>query len=123
MTIFVIALLVALIFIFAGQGWLPAALTFSIVFLVYILSTIPPQEVENKITTYGIRIEDNLYYWEELGRFWFEEKNGGKVLYIETIRFPGRIALLILDNSKAVLKKLLSEVLLNQKPKPTPTKK
>lgn len=122
-TVFVIGVLVALIFIFAGQGWLPAALTFSIVFLVYVLSTIPPQKVENKITTYGIRVDNGLYYWEELGRFWFEEKSGDEVLYIETARFPGRIALLIVDGLKEVLRELLSEVLLEQKPEPTPYEK
>ncbi|MBD3250123.1 MAG: hypothetical protein GF381_00945 [Candidatus Pacebacteria bacterium] len=122
-TIGVIGLLVALIFIFAGQGWLPAALTFSIVFLVYILSTIPPQEVTNKITTYGIRIENNLYYWDELGRFWLEKKNSVPILHIETIRFPGRIVLLLEAESEDVIREILSEVLLEQKPELTPYEK
>ena len=72
-TVITIALLLSLILFFAGQI-LTIAVVFAVAFLVYVMSTIPPHAVKNKLTTYGIRIEDNLYYWEELGRFWFDEK-------------------------------------------------
>lgn len=115
-TVAVIALLVSLIFFFAGQGLLPVAVAGSVTFLVYVLFTIPPQQVTNKISTYGIRIENVLYYWEELGRFWFEDKYNQKILYVETARFPGRITLLLGKQNEEDLKNILSEVLLNKKP-------
>lgn len=118
-TIIVIALLVALIFFFAGQGILPVAVAGSVTFLIYVLFSIPPQQTTNKISTYGIRIENVLYYWEELGRFWFDEKYGQKLLQIETVRFPGRIALLLGKQKEENLKAILSEVLLNKKPELT----
>lgn len=118
-TISIIALLIALIFILAGQGVLPAAVALSVAFLVYVLYSIPPQEITNKISTYGVRVENSLYYWEELGRFWFDQKYGQKILQIETARFPGRITLLLANQPEETLKLILSEVLLNKKPDPT----
>lgn len=115
-TIIVIGLLVSLIFFFAGQGLLPTAVIGAVIFLVYVLYTIPPQLITHKITTYGIRVEDSLYYWEELGRFWFETKHQQRILLIETVRFPGRVTLLLGDQTEDTLKMILSEVLLNKRP-------
>ena len=117
-TIFVIGLLISLILIFAGQ-FLPIAVVLSVVFLVYVLSTVPPGVANHKITNYGIWVEDNLYYWDELGRFWFTEKFNQKILHLETIRFPGRISLLLGEMDQDNIAELLSQVLINQKPEPT----
>jgi hypothetical protein len=118
-TVVIIALLVALIVIFAGQGILPVALIFSVVFLVYVLSVVPPQTVVNKVTNYGIRVDDSLYFWQELGRFWQEEKHDQQLINIETVRFPGRITLVLREHSWEEIQTLLSEVLLNEEPDPT----
>jgi len=117
-TIIIIVFLVSLILFFAGQ-FLPIAVVVSIGFLAYVLSAVPPENITNKITTYGIRIDNDLYYWEELGRFWFEEKYGYQTLLVELNRFPGRIVLLLGQLSKENLTEILSEVLLNQTPPPT----
>ncbi len=118
-TMVIISLLVSLILFFAGQI-LPVAVIIAGVFLVYVLSVIPPDKITYKITSYGVRIEDNLYYWEELGRFWFEKKYDDDLLKIETIRFPGRLTFVLEEdiNSKP-FQELLSEVLINQKPELT----
>ncbi|MBD3279650.1 MAG: hypothetical protein GF390_02985 [Candidatus Pacebacteria bacterium] len=117
-TVAVIGLLISLILFFAGQ-FLPIAVVVSVVFLVYVLAVIPPNQVTNKITTYGIRVEDNLYYWDELGRFWFEDKAKQRLLQIETIRFPGRITLLLNNITEEQLTEILTEVLLQEKPEQT----
>ena len=114
-TILTIALLLCLILFFAGQV-LTVAVVLAVAFLSYIMATTPPQTVTNSITTYGIRNEEALYYWEELGRFWFEKKYSEDVLYIEVSRFPYRLAILLGNQSKEEVTELLSEVLLNQKP-------
>ncbi len=121
-TIIIIALLVALILFFAGQ-FLPVAVVFAVTFLVYVSSVVPPEKITYKITTYGIRLEKNLYYWEELGRFWFEKKFDQDVLYIETVRFPGRVTLVIEPDKKTSIKEILAEVLIEEKPEPTPYEK
>lgn len=122
-TIAIIAFLISAILAFSGQ-LVAVSVVVALSFLAYVLSVIPPQTVTIKVSNYGIRIEDNLYYWQELGRFWFTDKDDQVVLNVETIRFPGRITLLLNSAdegspAKEELKALMSEVLLNEKPKPT----
>jgi len=114
-TVLVIALLISLILFFSGQ-FLPIAMVFSVVFLNYVLAVVPPPEVSHRITTFGINVEGNLYYWEELGRFWFDTKHDSTLLMIETIRFPGKLILVLPKDKKEVVSEILSEVLLQQKP-------
>jgi hypothetical protein len=120
-TVFIIALLVSLILFFAGQI-LPVALVISVVFLVYVSAMIPPQNISVKLTNYGFYIDKNSYGWYEMGRFWFEKKQGFDTLEIELGRFPNRLSLVLVDGvtpSKENLELVLSEVLLKEKPKPT----
>jgi len=120
-TVFIIALLVALILFFAGQV-LPVALVIAVVFLVYVTAMIPPQDVAVKLTNYGIYVDKDAYAWYEMGRFWFEKKQGVETLQIELGRFPNRLSLVLLKDltpAKKDLELVLSEVLLKEKPKPT----
>lgn len=117
-TIIAIVFLVSLILFFAGQ-FLPIAVVISVAFLGYVLSSVPPQTAVNKITTYGIRVEDQLYYWMEMGRFLFDKKYDQPLFHVEIGRFPGRLTLLIGDSSNDELREILSQVLLEEKPKPT----
>ena len=121
-TIGTIVLLLCLILFFAGQI-LPVAVVIAVAFLTYIMATIPPQIITNSVTTFGIRNEENLYYWEELGRFWFDKKYDDTILYIEVDRFPFRLSLLLGKESKEELIEILSEVLINEKPPLTETEK
>lgn len=114
-TILVIGLLVSMILFFAGQV-LPVAVVFSIIFMVYMLSVVPPTQVTIKITTYGIRLDSELFLWEELGRFWFETKLGQKIVTIETSKFPGRITLLLAEMPEELIEAIFSEVLLKERP-------
>jgi len=117
-TLAMIALLISLILGLAGQI---AAITvvIAVCFLAYVLSVVPPQDINYKISTWGIRVENSLFYWEELGRFWFSQKHEEKVLNVETARFPNRLTILLGDQDEELIKLILSEVLLNKKPDPT----
>ncbi|HEX7018000.1 MAG TPA: hypothetical protein VF209_03780 [Patescibacteria group bacterium] len=117
-TVAIITGLISLILFFAGQ-FLPIAVVIAVAFLAYVLSSVPPDDVTNKITTWGIHTEDKTYYWEEMGRFWFDDKYGQRLLQVEIGRFPGRLTLVVAGQSEDDLKQLLSEVLLNEKPKDT----
>ena len=117
-TVATIVFLISLILFFAGQ-FLPIAVVISVAFLAYVLSSVPPHDVTNKISTYGIRIEDELYYWEEMGRFWFEEKFQQPLLKIEVGRFPGRLTIMLGEMQKTDIEELLKEVLVKEKPKDT----
>lgn len=117
-TIGLICLLIALILFFAGQ-FLPVAVIAAAFFVYYVLSSTPPGEITNKLTTYGIRVADNLYYWEEMGRFWITKKYDKNLLHIEVARFPFQLTILLGEVDPENMKAVLSEVLLNQKPEPT----
>lgn len=117
-TIGLICVLIAMILFFAGQ-MLPVAVIIAVFFLYYVLNSTPPGIITHQFTTYGIRIEDTLYYWEEFGRFWFTEKFGKPLLHIEIERFPFRLTMLLGDINKDDMQAVLSEVLLFQVPPPT----
>jgi hypothetical protein len=117
-TVGLITLLISLILFFAGQ-FLPIAVVVAVAFLGYVLSSVPPEMIVNKVTTYGIRNDTTLFYWDELGRFWFEERYGQNMVIVETARFPGRITLVLNSITPKEIEELLSEVLLKQKPADT----
>lgn len=118
-TIGIIVFLVSLILFFAGQ-FLFIAVVVSLAFVTYVLNTIPPEMVHNRITTFGIRTGDQLFYWEELGRFWFTTKYKSELLHVETGRaFPGVLILLLGDANKEELKKIMLKHTIFEKPKPT----
>ncbi len=114
-TVAIIVLLISMILFFAGQV-LPIAVVISVAFLVYVLYSIPPGQAQNKITTYGIRTDDSIYYWEELSRFWFEDQLDEKMMLFELNRFPWRVILLIQPEDQEDFRSLLKDVLLEQKP-------
>lgn len=121
-TITIIGALIGLILFFANQ-WIPVAVVISVVFLIYVLYSIPPGDVHHALTTYGLRSEEKLYYWEELGRFWINQSKGQFVLNIEVARFPNRLSLLLGDIPSEDMTAILSEVLLNEMPPLTQVEK
>lgn len=121
-TLGTIVLLLCLILFFAGQV-LPVAVVLAVAFLAYVLSSIPPHNIEQKITTYGLRIENQVYYWEELGRFWFDKKHQQPLVQVEVARFPNRLTLMLGEADQNLLRDVLSDVLLEEKPEPTWTDK
>ncbi|MBP7875836.1 hypothetical protein KA012_02470 [Candidatus Woesebacteria bacterium] len=114
-TVTMIAVLIGLILFFANQ-MLPVAVVVAVVFLTYVLFSIPPSDVRYRLTTYGVRIEDQLYHWEELGRFWYTQQYAIDILHIEVARFPNTIHFLLGDIEKEMMTAILSEVLLHQRP-------
>ncbi len=119
MTVITIGVLLSLILFFAGQI-LPIAVVFAVVFLSYVMATVPPHDIMFGITTLGIRIEDELYYWEELGRFWYSDIYTQRVLHVELDRFPFRLSMVLgADAQEAVLSEYLMVMLLHEQPKPT----
>lgn len=118
-TIGIIVFLVSLILFFAGQ-FLFIAVVVSLAFVAYVLATVPPDNVHNAITTFGIHTGSGLFYWEELGRFWFTEANKTKMLHVETARaFPGVLMLLLDTVDQEELKKIMVKYAIFEKPKDT----
>ena len=118
LTIAMIVVLISLILFFAGQ-FLPIAVVIAVAFLAYVLSAVPPEMITNQITTYGIRSEQAIFYWDELGRFWYSDKFGQRLLHLELARFPNQVTLLLGQQNEADITEILSEILLQEKPLPT----
>lgn len=105
--------------LFIIEGIMPVILVISAVFLFYVLSTIPPGDIEYKITDQGIKIGDSKTPWELLGRYWFVARGGSEILVVETSRVPGRMELVIDLAKKDEIQKALDKYLVNEQAAPT----
>ena len=75
---------------------------------MYVLSTVPPENVKHKITNLGIESMGHFYRWETLVEFWFESQWGQTMLIIRPI-MGARIIILLGDQDKDKVKDLLSK--------------
>ncbi len=84
----------------------------SLTFVVYAISTVPPVEVEHKITPLGFENAGRFFRWVELVAFWFEEKWGNKTLVMQTrIPFPGQVRAVLKDTSEDKIKGVMGKYL------------
>lgn len=98
-TIAIIVVLLTLILFLAREFLLIGALL-SLTFVAYVLAFVPPHHVKYRISTQGVTIGEDFYFWHFLDAFWFKESNGHKVLHIQTrLRFPAQL-MLVLDPAK-----------------------
>lgn len=116
-TIAAIVFLIVIILFFIKE-WLLIGVIISFMFFSYVLATVPPGEMENKITTRGILIAGKYYPWQQLSRFWFSEKWKIELIHFETLlNFPRRIQLIIPKDKKEEIKKFVEKYLLLEEPK------
>lgn len=102
-----IVFLLIVILVFAREFLLIAAVV-SVVFLIYVLSTVPPEDVEHAVTNLGIDSAGHFYRWEELGEFWFEEQWGQGMLVIQP-KMGSRIIILLGTAHKEKIRELIAE--------------
>ena len=100
-TVAAITFLLVVIVFFLNEFMLIGVIL-SIVFVVYVISAVPPVEVEHKVTPLGFENAGRLFRWIELSAFWFEERWGYKTLVFQThLPFPAQV--------RAVLSQEVSE--------------
>ena len=122
-TVVVLALLVSVIMFFI-EGLMPVFLIWSVVFMVWALSKTPPAKVMHKITSWGIRTDNDLYRWQEMTTFWFEEKWGKNLVRILLRRrFPGQLMMIINSEDQEKIKGMINKHVTLEKPKPSFTDK
>ena len=96
---------------FLIEGIMPVILIGALIFLFYVLSTVPPQVVDYQITTLGVRFAGTLTEWSNLGRFWFTHRWGTDLLIFETYSIPGRLEFVldptVKEKAETTLKKYL----------------
>jgi len=117
-TVIVITLIVGLILFFA-EGFMPVILIISIIFLYYILSTVEPESIQYKITTWGIKMADKLSPWGDLNRFWFTKRFNDEILVFEAYTIGGRLEVVINGTDREKIKDILSKYLLFEKAPPS----
>lgn len=114
-----IVFLLAIILFFIKE-WLLIATIIALVFVYYVLSSVPPEEVEHQITTRGLRFAGRDFFWEELGRYWFSERWSQKIFNIEIGgRLPGRLELLLGEMEEKKIKDVVGKYLLEETPQPS----
>lgn len=80
----------------------------SMVFFVQSLGKVSPENIKYEISNHGVMVNDSIYYWDRLRRFFFFKKESSEVLAIDTVLgFPGRIYLAIDSKDKDKIKELL----------------
>lgn len=110
-----IVFLLTIILVFAREFVLIAAVL-SIVFLIYVLSTVPPEEVHHKITSLGIESAGHFYRWEELADFWLEEQWGQHLMVLRPYLSPRVIILLGSQNHEKVRELVAKHIPLRSEP-------
>lgn len=106
MIVFITLCLLIIFYLFKEYMLMLTAL--SVAFLSIVLYSIRPPEVEHKITTQAVITGEHAYLYKELYDFWFDEKDGNRVLYIRTVAFfPGVLSLLIGDAEEKTIRDVL----------------
>lgn len=106
--------LCAITFFFIVRQYMLILVTVALVFLTFVMWSVPPELVEHKVTTRGIYSIDRMYEFNILNKYWFSYVSGVYLLNIETeLRLPARLILLIgdkqnVDEVHAVLRDWLS---------------
>ena len=113
-----IVFLLVVILIFAREFLLVAAVV-SIVFLIYVLSTVPPEEVTHTITNLGIESAGHFYRWEELAEFWFEDQWGQTMLIIKPLMGTRLIILLGSADAKKIRELVAEHIPFREQPEKT----
>lgn len=110
-TLAIIVFLLVLI-LFLAREFLLIATVLSLAFVSYVLAFVPPTKVQYKISTQGITIGEDFYFWHFLDAFWFNEKERSKVLHIQTIfRFPAQLMLVLDGVEEEEVKKIVAKFL------------
>jgi len=118
-TILSIAALLGIIF-FLIEGVMPVLVIVSAVFLIFVLSSVPPQEVEYEITNKNVVIGGKKYPLRQISRFWLAKRFGYDLLVFETpFRFPGRLELVVQGQDIEKLKETLYDYITFEEGTPT----
>lgn len=81
-TVVALVFLIGLI-LFLLKEFLLIGVVLSLTFVAYVLSTVPPEEVEYRVKVKGFETAGIVTAWEEIAEFWFEEKWGQKMLVLK----------------------------------------
>jgi hypothetical protein len=97
LTAILIVLLVEIIAFLFSQ-YLLMIVTLSLVFVAFVLATVPPKDFHYRISSEGITIEDRFFLWQELYDFYLKTVDGVETIHIRTESyFPGELVITLGD--------------------------
>lgn len=80
----------------------------SLVFVSFVLASVPPHDFHYRVSTEGIIVEDHFFLWQELYDFYFKRRDGMDILHIRThALIPGELTLTLGTISEAIMKSTL----------------
>ncbi|MBM3209158.1 hypothetical protein FJZ40_02595 [Candidatus Shapirobacteria bacterium] len=116
-TVLTIVILISLILLFVKE-WFLIATIIALTFVYYVLSTVPPDDLEYTITSRGIRFAEAEYPWEVLFRFWFSKKWEQELLNFE-FQNGYRLTWVLGSQDKAEVQEVLEKFLPLEEARPT----
>lgn len=100
-------ILVSVLLIFIKEYFLILSLV-SVLFLYYVLATVPPRRITNKITNRGIYFGDLRYSWNDLENFHFKTTlSYNQILFGTMLRFPRQVAMVIDSTDQEKIKAIV----------------
>ncbi|RLC32922.1 hypothetical protein DRH13_00715 [Candidatus Woesebacteria bacterium] len=117
-TIIAMAAIVGLILFFA-EGFMPVILIISIIFLIYVLTTVEPENISYSVTNRGVKVGEKTFEWENLIRFWFSKRFDSPLLIVQKYGIPDRLELVINQDEKEMLKTTLLKYIPEEKATPS----
>jgi hypothetical protein len=118
-TVIAIVFLVGLILFFVKEWFLIAAII-SLTFVYYVLSTVPPEDIECALTNKGVRYAGQLHAWELFYRFWFSNRYGQRMVNLDMrTGLVGRLSLMVGSGEEKQIRETLAKYLVEETPKPT----
>ena len=107
LTAILITLLVEII-LFLFSQYLLMMVVLSLVFVAFVLATIPPKNFHYRISSEGIMIEDSFFLWNELHEFYFKKKENVETAHILTLGYiSGELILTLGEEDKEKVKNAL----------------
>ncbi|MBU1133276.1 hypothetical protein KKG08_03340 [Patescibacteria group bacterium] len=91
----------------------------SVIFVVQALTKATPEIVKYEFSNHGLLINETLYYWDQLKRYFFILRDGGEAIAIDTtLGFPGRLFISFIPKDKEEIKRILDQRLFFLKEEP-----
>lgn len=95
------------VILFLFSQYILMVVCLSVVFVAFVLATVPPQPLHYRISTEGLFVEDHFYLWQELYDFYFFTQQGEEQLYVRTHFLPGLLTIMTGEVTKEEIKKTL----------------
>ena len=107
------------VILFFIDGAIPVIALASLVFLFYVLGTVPPGKVKHVITSWGIESEDKSWPWEVMGRFWIEGKDKNRMMIVEVSAawWSSHLRFMLGDLDEEKLRELMQQFVVEDRPK------